>query len=73
MTTFLITLAVLGIFIVAMAVGVILSNKPLQGSCGGLGRIMGDDCDFCDKKEECPRLKKIQENADAADAADTAS
>lgn len=55
---FLISLAVVGIAILGMAVGVILSNRRLQGSCGGLGAIMGEDCLFCDKKEECEEEKK---------------
>jgi hypothetical protein len=55
---FLLSLAVVGIALVGMAIGVILSNRKLQGSCGGLGAIMGEDCLFCDKKEECEEEKK---------------
>ena len=50
---FLITFAVLGLSITGMAVGVILSNRKLSGSCGGLGKVIGEDCMFCEKKEEC--------------------
>ncbi len=53
MEIFFITLAVLLISITGMAVGVILSNKELKGSCGGLNRVIGEDCMFCEKKEEC--------------------
>jgi len=53
MQYFLITLGVLVVAIAGMAVGVIFSNKELKGSCGGLGKIMGDDCMFCEKKAEC--------------------
>ena len=38
-----------------MAVGVIFSNKVLKGSCGGLGKVLGKDCDFCDKKDQCTK------------------
>jgi hypothetical protein len=53
---FVITFVVLSLFIFLMAVGVIFNNKPLKGSCGGLGRIMGEKCAFCEKKTECKRV-----------------
>ncbi len=60
MKIYLISFAVLFITIAAMAVGVIFSNRELKGSCGGLGKIMGEDCMFCDKKDECDKKKKQQ-------------
>jgi len=45
-----IVLSVLGfaLLVTAMAVGVIFSNKPIAGSCGGLNNIgMKEDCDIC--------------------------
>jgi hypothetical protein len=63
--TFLISFVVIAFALVGMAVGVILSNKKLKGSCGGLGAVMGDDCDFCEKKDECEsRLKQLAKNAE---------
>ena len=44
--------------IVGMAVGVIFSNKKLRGSCGGLNKVLGDDCMFCEKKDRCSDEKK---------------
>jgi len=41
------------ITVLAMAVGVIFNNKSLKGSCGGLGAIMGEDCDLCENKDKC--------------------
>ena len=58
MKLFLLSLTVVGLAILGMAVGVIISNKKLKGSRGGLGAIMGEDCMFCDKKEECEEEKK---------------
>ena len=55
---FLLSLIVVGICIAAMAVGVIFSNRKLKGSCGGLGAVMGEDCMFCDKKDQCDEEKK---------------
>lgn len=54
------TLGVLAVIIFGMALGVIFSNKPLKGSCGGLGKLMGDKCQYCDKENEC-KNKKTQE------------
>ena len=38
----------IGIVIAAMAVGVIFSNKPIKGSCGGLATVgMKEGCEIC--------------------------
>lgn len=52
MNTFLITFTVFGLAILAMAVGVILTGRRIQGSCGGLSSaVIGDDgekrCSVC--------------------------
>lgn len=39
MTIFLVTFLVMGIAILAMAVGVLVGRRPIGGSCGGLERI----------------------------------
>lgn len=58
MKIFLITLGTMLAVILMMAIGFIFNKKVLGGSCGGLGRIMGDDCMFCDKKDECEKSSK---------------
>ena len=63
MSYFFITLAVLSICIFSMAIGVILSNKPLKGSCGGLGKIMGLKCSFCSEKEKCKKESMAEDVA----------
>jgi hypothetical protein len=36
------------VFFAAMALGVLLKGKPLQGSCGGAATLMGEkSCSFC--------------------------
>jgi hypothetical protein len=59
MTIFLVTFLVIGIAVLAMAVGVLFGRRPIGGSCGGLDRL-GLECDAgCDKP--CPeRLARIQ-------------
>lgn len=57
MNYFYASIVVMGLFVVFMAVGVILSNKPLKGSCGGLGKVMGEDCMFCENKDKCDKNK----------------
>lgn len=58
MKMFLITFLGMMTFIFLMAIGVILVGKRLKGSCGGLGSIMGEDCMFCSKAEECKKKKQ---------------
>ncbi|OUR99878.1 hypothetical protein A9Q84_02285 [Halobacteriovorax marinus] len=62
MKMFLVSLIVMLAAISGMAVGVIFSNKKLKGSCGGLGKLMGDDCSFCDKKDECDKSSENKED-----------
>jgi thiamine biosynthesis lipoprotein len=43
----------------AMAIGVILKRRPIQGSCGGIANVMGESgCDICEKKNQCERTGK---------------
>lgn len=42
MELFLLTLLAIGLIMVAMAVGVVLSGRPLRGSCGG-APVLGPD------------------------------
>ena len=37
METYLVTIGFFAVLMLMMAVGVIFSNKPLKGSCGGVG------------------------------------
>lgn len=55
METVLFTLGIFSTAIFFMAVGVVFSNKVLKGSCGGLGKILGKDCDFCENRHKCQK------------------
>ncbi|MFZ5604382.1 MAG: (Na+)-NQR maturation NqrM [Pseudomonadota bacterium] len=48
MATFLLTTLLFLVIFAAMAVGVIFSNKPIKGSCGGLNNVgLGGECEIC--------------------------
>lgn len=56
---FVLTFAFFGIAMLGMSIGVILSNRELQGSCGGaadLEEAHGVSCGACGKKKNdiCP-------------------
>lgn len=56
MNTVLITVAVFLIAFSGMAIGVIISNRRIKGSCGGIGAIMGGSaCDMCSMKDKCEK------------------
>ena len=40
-----ITILILGLAVFGLSIGVIFNNKPLQGSCGGLGSEK--TCELC--------------------------
>ena len=70
MSTFLLAFVFFLVVVAAMAIGYIVQNKTISGSCGGLGALgIEKACDCpepCDRKKaklerEQARQKKIQE------------
>lgn len=50
MMTFILSLIMMLLIVVAMAVGVIYGRGPIKGSCGGISSLgMGGSCDVCGK------------------------
>lgn len=53
MVYFLLTAGLFSIIMVAMAVGVIFSNRELKGSCGGVGNCA---CEEAGRPKTCERM-----------------
>jgi hypothetical protein len=73
-------LTVFGVFsflVAIMAIGVIMGRRPISGSCGGIGRINGEDseCAICGgdpaKCEEAINDKSVVSTAAFKDASKT--
>lgn len=62
MNLFLITFSVFVLVMICMAVGVIVNNRAIKGSCGGLNDIDGlkGACDICEGKKACSRRKILE-------------
>ena len=74
METFLLTFVLFILITLGMSLGVILMNKRIKGSCGGLNAIAdADQCLVCNKEIDpnsplrerlaCPRARKMMERA----------
>lgn len=58
MELFIATVIIVGLAIAGMAIGVLVNGRGIQGSCGGLSRIipgLDSACDACSAKDKCPR------------------
>ena len=51
MNTFIATFIVIAVAFSALAIGLILRNKPIEGSCGGVMTSEGGTCSICGKTE----------------------
>lgn len=62
MNLFLITFSVFVLVMIGMAIGVIVNDRAIKGSCGGLNDIEGlkGACDICEGKKVCSRRKKLE-------------
>jgi hypothetical protein len=51
MSTFIAAFLVIAIAFLALAIGLILRNKPIEGSCGGVMTSEDGTCSICGKTE----------------------
>jgi len=60
MSVVIVVFLVMLLMILIMSVGVLFADKPIKGSCGGLGALgMKSACDVCSgKDEQCERKNK---------------
>jgi uncharacterized protein len=81
MTTIVLAFVIMLVIVIIMAIGVILSNKPIKGSCGGMSAlgmevacdICGGDQEKCDKENESKVAKVPMTNNAAQDLSYDAS
>jgi len=72
--TFFTVFAVFAFLIAIMAIGVMMGRRPISGSCGGIGRINGEDseCAICggdpEKCEEAINSKSVVGTVSVKDA-----
>ncbi|RBP48337.1 (Na+)-NQR maturation NqrM [Arenicella xantha] len=65
MNMFLVSFLVFVLVMIGMAIGVIVSNREIKGSCGGLNDIDGlkGACDICEGKKVCRRRRQMERKA----------
>jgi len=63
MALFFVTLLVLLLVVLGMSLGAIFRNKPLKGSCGGVGAALGEKEYTCDICGDDPNKCEEQQNA----------
>ncbi len=63
MMIYVVAFLVLLLVVTGMAIGVIMGRKPLTGSCGGVGKALGEPnytCDICGGDEaKCEEQQKL--------------
>ena len=53
----LFTIAIVGLSVIGLAVGIMAGRRPIQGSCGGVACLKNISC------IDCPNRKMVKEDA----------
>ena len=52
MNTFISAFIVIGLAFLGLAIGLILKNQPIKGSCGGIANLeSGSECEICGRTD----------------------
>jgi hypothetical protein len=52
MNTLIVTFIIMGLSFVGLALGLILRNQPIKGSCGGMANLeSGSPCQICGRTD----------------------
>lgn len=73
---YLVVFLVMVVLVAAMSIGVIMGRKPISGSCGGVGKALGEEdyvCDICGGDEAKCEEQKMPKTQVAADLSYDAS
>lgn len=66
LTTFLVSVVAILLFVALMAVGVLMGREPIKGSCGGLNKlgVRDGDCPVCGGvPDKCENVAKSVERS----------
>ena len=68
MLVFLVAFGVFALFFILLSLGLLIKQKPLKGSCGGVATLMGNDnCEICGgDPNRCESNTDGQANTDLA-------
>lgn len=73
----ILAIVIFGLLIAGMAIGVIMGRKPISGSCGGVGKALGEEnytCDICGgDPNKCDEQSDLAEDSQTPDLAYDAS
>ncbi|WP_193164081.1 (Na+)-NQR maturation NqrM [Microbulbifer hainanensis] len=67
MVVFIFAFVAIALVIVGMALGAIVQNKPLKGSCGGLNNLgLKEGCEICGGDDDACKKEQERQQREAA-------